>query len=1036
MILNGREVNMTKTSLASKKCVYVTKAEPSRNYCDKTSVFTGRFKNSNDIYRFYIKFNLDEIEERVKSTMYVESAFLCLQLTRNEVPEVPGTASLYLYRLLESFEENKINWSNQPLASSEVDAITAIASAKTGKIQIDITNLVKGWIDSSIPDYGVLIKGEENINSLLGFTGNAIFEKSVPPSLVIEFKYKKSNPSENGRAFDEFYTVKSEYFQAYLESERYDETEKLAEIVSKSAYKGIVVYPAAINWEPIQRPQQLLIELASKGYLCFFCCPPTADFFVQEVKDNLFVLNNEDYLLPYLKNKFVIVLCTWLIQLTWADFIPNKLIWYDILDRFDFLSCFDEDMLRKHNEIVEDAEIITYSAKPLEEFTHNRTDAIYLPNAANPNDFSSISKSLIPPQMEEIISLAKPIIGYFGAIEEWFDHELMISLAQKQKDWQFVFIGDANEEKRQSLSAPNIHFLGSIQHDILGNYAQYFHVCMIPFKVNQLTNSVSPVKLFEYASLGKPMVASALEEINQYENEWIYLAKDKDDFEHGIKKCLEQRIRKKASIEGPQFANHNTWTHRIELVEKAMREHPRGLLSYANINNTGTVAVMAATFFDLDGKNFYAGGAERYLYDLFSLFQKLGLRMLVYQYGNSQWVRRYKDMDVISLFDESLENTMRGFEKFNNQFYFTTKFTTQMNIYSAFFEAYPKTSGLSIGISHGVAWDGPDGSLDYENKFWEKNQRFIDSFRLCDTIVSVDTNTTNWYQTIDYDIASKMKVIPNYVDIDEFTPREQYEMPREKTIILYPRRLYSPRGFYLMLEVIDEILDQYPNVEFHFVGRGFEEDTKKLEQKIRQRGEGIKWYTLPLCDMQKAYKEADIVVIPTLYSEGTSFSCLEAMASANAIISTRIGGLTDLIINEYNGISIDPTPEALKDAIMDLLDNPFKLNTLKENALKVSKVFTKSKWEERWARLIKSKIDVKKDSSSVPSKLVEIHLQSKRLLQEHFIKKLISDFICLNYFVYIIITNQEESLPESYGRLQFLYSDEEVLAHADYVFSY
>ena len=52
-------------------------------------------------------------------------------------------------------------------------------------------------------------------------------------------------------------------------------------------------------------------------------------------------------------------------------------------------------------------------------------------------------------------------------------------------------------------------------------------------------------------------------------------------------------------------------------------------------------------------------------------------------------------------------------------------------------------------------------------------------------------------------------------------------------------------------------------------------------------------------EMNKAYQNADITLIPSLYSEGTSLSCIEAMACGNAVIATRIGGLSDLIINDF-----------------------------------------------------------------------------------------------------------------------------------------
>ncbi|WP_027398646.1 glycosyltransferase [Anaerovorax odorimutans] len=1022
---------MLKITLEATNCVYITKASPKKNYNSNTSVFTGRYKKINDIYRFFMNFDFNSIEEKLLN-MSIEKAYLCFHLTRNEVPKNPGTSNIYVYRLIENFNSNTVNWENQPLPYNEVSAAFSIPYAKTGPIQIDITDLIKGWINKSIPNYGILIRGEENINSLIGFPGKNFHKKRLSPTLVIEYKYKNNIKSDNKIPFTEFYNTKSEYFSNYLGSGITEETKKLSETVQKCNYKGIIVYPTAVYWEPIQRPQQFLKELSTRGYLCFFCCPPNEKFFIKEIQENLYVVSNEDFLLQYIKDKYVIVLCTWLIQLAWADYIPNKLIWYDILDRIDFFSCYDEDMLKKHNELIEKADIVTYSAKLLKEYTNKRKDALYITNAVNPKDFVNISNTSIPNKIKDIVSSNKPIIGYFGAIEEWFDDELLLSIAIRQKNWQFIIIGNVSDEKRKLLNSPNINLLGPIKHEDLSNYAQYFDVCIIPFKVNKLTNSVSPVKLFEYASLGKPIVSSALTELKQYKSKCIYIANNSYDFEQKIEKCLEKSTQSTAAVEGVKFADKNTWEERTNQVEQAIKILPKGLLSYSNINNSQTIAALTASFFDFNGKNFYSGGAERYLFDLFKLFQKLGLRMQIYQYGNSTWVRRYENMDVISLSD-GLESTP---ETFNDKFYNLTHYSTMLNIYSAFFEVYPKPSGINIGISHGVAWDSPYCVFNSGEKFWNSNQRFIESFRLCNAIVSVDTNTANWYQTIDYNVASKIKVIPNYVDDTEFSPRDNYEKAGEKTIIMYPRRLYAARGFYIFLEAIDDILEKYPNTEIHFVGKGFENDTNKVIEKIKQWGDRVRWYSLPLNEMPKAYKQADIVVIPTLYSEGTSLSCLEAMASGNAIIATRVGGLTDLIINNYNGISINPDQGELKNAIMNLLDNPQKVLKLKKNALEVSKVFSKSNWEKKWMQIIESMIDVKKEYHINESKLVEIYLQSISEFQDFKVKYLIYDLLCKNCLIYVIIKNNNEVLPNSYGRLQFLYGNEEILSKADFVYSY
>ncbi len=348
------------------------------------------------------------------------------------------------------------------------------------------------------------------------------------------------------------------------------------------------------------------------------------------------------------------------------------------------------------------------------------------------------------------------------------------------------------------------------------------------------------------------------------------------------------------------------------------------------------------------------------------------------------------------------------------------------------FRSYPKASSNNIGISHGVSWDN---NCDFKSgkQFWDINERFIKSARLIETFVTVDTNTASWFQTVDYNTAIKMKYIPNYVDTQRFSPRNGYDEPRKKTIILYPRRLYYPRGYYMLLDVIDDILGKYPHVEFHFAGGGIEKDTINIREKQQKWKGRVQWQEFSMNDMPNVYKNSDISVIPSLFSEGTSLSCLEAMASGNAVITTRVGGLPDLVISGYNGIIIDPSPNDLKQAIMSLLDNPENTQHLKKGAVEVSKAFSKTKWEKSWSGIIRSKLDLKNLPKNTKSRLAVIYVEDIITLDSFSLRKLIAEHLWEGELIYIKIKNHSDRLPGSYGRLQYLEWNETLTAKADYI---
>lgn len=470
----------------------------------------------------------------------------------------------------------------------------------------------------------------------------------------------------------------------------------------------------------------------------------------------------------------------------------------------------------------------------------------------------------------------------------------------------------------------------------------------------------------------------------------------------------------------------------VDLIEGKIKSLPLGWFPYANLNLLGKVAVMTATFLDFSGEYFYNGGAERYLLDLAEICTELNSQLVVFQYGDYPWMRRFKSIDIVSLSRHGIRAEgwiLKCARDFNQVFYEQVQGRTALNIYSAFFEAWPLAAAPNIGISHGVSWDNPYN--DYENavEYWLLNQRYIDGAKVCEDLVSVDTNTANWLQTVDFDLGQKIKLIPNYVNLSVFKPAEDYLEKRDRTVILYPRQLYSARGLYLVLEIMDDILEKYPEVEFHFVGRGGEQDINQVIEKQKKWSQRVKHYPLLMEEMPQAYQAADISLIPSVHSEGTSLSCLEAMASGNAVIATRIGGLSDLIINNYNGFLIDPRPEELRQAIVNLLDNPEQLNLFKKRNPEVALAFSKDFWRNCWLSLLKNKKDKTSVNKITNSRTVEIKLVNKPV---DFSKlgELIISLLSNGDLVYV--RSGEVPNPElSFARIQWLSPETPLFAPCD-----
>ena len=167
-------------------------------------------------------------------------------------------------------------------------------------------------------------------------------------------------------------------------------------------------------------------------------------------------------------------------------------------------------------------------------------------------------------------STPHPIIGYYGAIADWVDIDLMTELARRKPEYTFVIIGEVHGGDISGLQAlPNVQLLGEKNYSLIPTYLQSFDVCLLPFRQNRLTKAVDPVKLYEYLSQGKPVIATPLPEVAEH-GDLVYFGNTAAEFAD----LLEQALREPAELGDRRraFAKDNSWASRTQKVKDAIVE--------------------------------------------------------------------------------------------------------------------------------------------------------------------------------------------------------------------------------------------------------------------------------------------------------------------------------------------------------------------------------------------------------------------------------------------------------------------------------
>ncbi|WP_428268504.1 glycosyltransferase [Haliangium sp.] len=164
----------------------------------------------------------------------------------------------------------------------------------------------------------------------------------------------------------------------------------------------------------------------------------------------------------------------------------------------------------------------------------------------------------------DLARLPKPVIGFYGTLQDWVDLELVARVAKRHPEWSFALIGQALSDVSAVEGLANVHLLGRKPHAELPRYCRGFDVGLIPYRIDERMKYVNPIKLREYLSAGLPVVSTAVPEVTYY-RQHCTVADDADEFERGIVDALagDDEGKRRARSEAMRA---ETWAAKVDAV--------------------------------------------------------------------------------------------------------------------------------------------------------------------------------------------------------------------------------------------------------------------------------------------------------------------------------------------------------------------------------------------------------------------------------------------------------------------------------------
>jgi beta-glucosidase/6-phospho-beta-glucosidase/beta-galactosidase len=190
-------------------------------------------------------------------------------------------------------------------------------------------------------------------------------------------------------------------------------------------------------------------------------------------------------------------------------------------------------------------------------------------------DFAHFAKAAdpqtrIPPDID---FMKRPILGWFGVVDERVDYAMVGEMARMRPGWSFAMVGPVVKVDPNLLPHfPNLFWLGGRDYQQLPNYCRAFDINMMCFAMNAATEFINPTKGLEYMATGKPIISTPVRDVVRQWSDIVRLARTAEEFVAAADEALRAGPHDERIARGLELAKRCSWDSTVDTMRGLIRE--------------------------------------------------------------------------------------------------------------------------------------------------------------------------------------------------------------------------------------------------------------------------------------------------------------------------------------------------------------------------------------------------------------------------------------------------------------------------------